>query len=159
MISSLKLLIFSVAGPGDGDLSQAAALNIIRSNPSLDITFSIINNSGAPILAKYPLVNNIIINGIPNDNNIALLYITQWLIVSCNYHFKLLRLLSANDPDIFQIQMNAINTILTKMRSKNIDVYSFSWHLRWYSKYRSRTSLISSFSRYILDKKIRLFCY
>ena len=62
--------------------SQVAALNIIRSNPSLDITFSIINNSGAPILAKYPLVNNIIIrNGIPNITNIALVYITQWLLI------------------------------------------------------------------------------
>lgn len=154
----MKLLIFSVAGPGDGDLSQVAALNIIRSNPSLDITFSIINNSGAPILAKYPLVNNIIIRkGIPNNNQYSpsvhhSMAINSFLatIISSHYDYYLLI-----DPDVIQIQMNAINTILTKMSSKNIDVYSFPWHLRWYSKYRSRTSPhFFIFSRYILNKKI-----
>ena len=133
-------------------------MNIIKSNPSIDITFTIINNSGAPIIVKYPLINNIIIkNGIPNNNQYSpsvhhAMAINSFLATLTPSHFDYYLLI---DPDVIQIQTNAITSIISKMRSKDIDVYSFPWHLKWYSKYRSRTSPhFFLFSRYTLDQNI-----
>ena len=157
----MKVLIFSVAGPGDADLSQVAALNIIQSNPLIDITFTIINNSGNQIIPKYPSVNNIIIkNGIPNNNQYSpsvhhAMAINSFLatLAQSQYDYYLLI-----DPDVIQIQTNAITSIIKKMRCEDIDVYSFPWHLKWYSKYRSRTSPhFFFFSRYTLHQNILNF--
>ena len=154
----MNLLIFTVAGPDDADLSQDAAINILRSNPSLNITFKIINNSGSNILQKYLEEENItIVDGIPNNcqylpsihHSMAVNYFLATVDAS-KYDYYLLI-----DPDIIQIQANSIISILTKMHSTNASIYSFPWHLKWYSKFRSRTCPhFFLFSREVLESKI-----
>ena len=146
----MKLLIFTVAGPDDGDLSQDAAINILRSNKSLNITYKIINNSGSHIFQKYPSEKNIIIvDGIPNNSqylpsvhhSMAINYFLATIDTS-EYDYYLLI-----DPDIIQVQANAIASILLKMHSTSSSIYSFPWHLKWYSnsiQYVSSFLLIQS---------------
>ena len=57
------------------------------------------------------------------------------------------------DPDIIQIKPNAISSIVTKMEITNASVYSFPWHLKWYSKACSRTTPISC---YLVEKYCRV---
>ena len=59
----MKLLIFTVAGR-HASLSQDAAINIIELNPSIDIFFVIINNSGSYIKPRYPTIGNLVVDGI-----------------------------------------------------------------------------------------------
>ena len=51
-----------------------------------------------------------------------------------------------------------MHSIYIQMNISNSHIYSFPWHLKWYSKYRSRTSPhFILFSRYILEKQILNF--
>ena len=157
----MKLLIFTVAGPDDASLSQDAAINIIELNPSIDIFFVIINNSGSYIKPRYPTIGNLtVVDGIPNNGQYPpsvhhAMAINNFLatINSTKYDYYLLI-----DPDVIQIQSNAISSIITKMNIMNASVFSFPWHLKWYSKIRSRTSPhFILFSREVLDSKILNF--
>ena len=157
----MKLLIFTVAGPGDSDISQDAALNIIELNPNIDINYVIINNSGEEIQLKFPFIENLsVVEGIPNNGQYPpsvhhALAINYFLatIISSDYDYYLLL-----DPDVIQIQLNAISSIVSTMISANASVYSFPWHLKWYSKFRSRTSPhFMLFSRHVLETKILNF--
>ena len=157
----MKLLIFTVAGPDDASLSQDVANNIIEMNPLIDISFVVINNSGSDISLKYPHLENLtIVKGIPNNfqyppsvhHAMAINYFLA-TISSIEYDYFLLL-----DPDIIQIKPNAISSIVTKMEITNASVYSFPWHLKWYSKARSRTTPhFMLFSREILQSRILNF--
>ena len=90
---------------------------------------------------KYPSVENInIIDGIPNNrqyspsihHSMAINYFLATVDAS-EYDYYLLI-----DQILFRFK-NAIISILSRMHSTNSSIYSFPWHLKWYSKFRSKT--------------------
>lgn len=157
----MNLLAFSVAGPSDAVLVQQNADNLIKLNPALNIEFVIINNTGKVIIPEISFSSKIrIIDGLPNNSqyppsihhSMAINSFLASIDESMWDYFLLL------DPDFIQLKPDVITQIILTMRDERANVYSFPWHPRWYSKFRSRTSPhFFLFDRHLLDQKLLNF--